>query len=225
MRIIVTSPHICVSSGNSSQLELSSNSNPNKGRRILIATFLFLLFILFFLIFGPFLDSYFLWISLEDKLRVYWCYRLVYKAELPFSIDPPLRIPSMPLTVALLYFVIVSRFLNFKVLICNKRIHHYHLGILCLGIAAVFLMILTLKMSVIENPETIMFFWRKTNIFVILKGTSFIFLIGGMAFLVLDARDLYLALKSICAQTAKIKDRIRMDQLDKRDQSKQMASA
>jgi len=85
------------------------------------------------------------------------------------------------------YIVMMERSLNFDLTFRRRRIHHYHVGLLSLVLAAL-LNIISLISGV--ESSTIWLGWRRTSIPEILQGLSFTFILGGITFVLLDARDL-----------------------------------
>ena len=162
----------------------------------MFAISLFLVFIIFCLYFNRSLDGYFMWMCLfRDDLTVYWCRKPIYMIKLPFSLKYPLWIPLAPVIIMLTYFIATKRLINSKIILYGRRIHHYHVGILSIGIAAMLLTILIIILNSCVEPTVIQLGWKKTNVVEILQGLALLFIIGGIALILLDLKDICRSLK------------------------------
>jgi hypothetical protein len=160
--------------------------------KITTAICLFFAFITICFIFDQFLDGYFLWLCVDQGfLTVFWQKNRLYTIPLPFNPRSPLWIPLVPLAIVIAYLVEAKRSLNFNVYFRGRRIHHYHVGLLSIGLATL-LAIISLNNG--GFSASIWLGWKRTSIAEILQGLSFTFIIGGITLILLDTRDLSSAL-------------------------------
>jgi len=133
------------------------------------------------------LDGYFMWICIDKGLlTVYWQRKLVYEAKMQFNFKYPLWIPILPLAIVFTILLVLNRQINSKIIVHGIRIHHYHVGLLLIIIAALMLAI----MASVSEPIVIWLYTKKTNIMEMLQGLSFIFTLWGAALILLDIKDI-----------------------------------
>lgn len=167
-------------------------SNREK-KTILVAICLFLTFIITCILFNRILDGYFMWLYLyKGFLTIYWQRKPLYTIQIPLNLEYPLWVPLIPLIVGFTDLLVMNRLVSSKIVLYGRRVHHYHLGLLAIGAATILLIIMTLTNR--EEPTTIWLDWKRTSIAEVLQGLSFIFILGGIAFILLDARDIASAL-------------------------------
>jgi hypothetical protein len=163
-------------------------------RRKIFVTVLGLLLILILSVVS---DGFFLWLCLsEGSLRIYWkgkpLYALPISISLLFNLPAPLWIPFVSMTIAVSYLFLASRRLRLHLgfRIGGRRLHHYHLGALSLGIA--FLLMLLFLIA----PQGLIL-WiasKRTSVSEVLEGLSLLFIVGGISLIALDAEDLKTAM-------------------------------
>ena len=130
-----------------------------------------------------------MWLCLcKGFLTIYWQRKPLYTIQTPFNLKYPLWVPLIPLIVGFTYLLVMNRLVNSRIVLHGRRVHHYHLGLLAIGAAAILLIIMTLTDR--EEPFTIWLDWKRTSIAEVLQGLSFIFILGGITFILLDARDI-----------------------------------
>jgi hypothetical protein len=146
-------------------------------------------------------DGFFLWLCLSGGcLRVYWRGKPLYTLPislsislplplpLPFSLPAPLWIPFASMAMALCYLFLASRRLRLHsgFRIGGRRLHHYHLGALSLGIA----LLLMLLFLIAPWSYPLWIGSKRTSVSEILEGLSLLFIVGGISLIALDAGDL-----------------------------------
>jgi len=164
-------------------------------RWVAAAVFLFFTIISICILLNESLDGYFLWIRIggSNLLVVYWQKRHLYTLLLPFYPSYSLWIPLIPLSIVIAYLVVVERKFNFKTSLRGWRMHHYHVGFLALGVAA----FLAFVPSIVgELSTSFLLGWKKTSVAEIMFGLSFTLFLGGTTFMLLDIRDMVLALSN-----------------------------
>jgi len=152
-------------------------------------------------------DGFFLWLCLSGgSLRVYWRGKPIYtlpislSISLPlplplslslsflFSLPAPLWIPFASMAMALCYLVLASKRLRLHsgFRIGGRRLHHYHLGALSLGIA----LLLMLLFLIAPWSYPLWIGSKRTSVSEVLEGLSLLFIVGGISLIALDAGDL-----------------------------------
>lgn len=140
-------------------------------------------------------DGYWLWLRLYGgSLTILWNRRSIFSAPIPFFQGPriPLWIPFASLSIHLFYIFIVGKRLGIRIRICGRRLHHYHIGIMALGLSAL-LWHCTVFLGF--KDSSLWIFLKRTSLSEVLEGLSFIFLLGGAFLSLIDRRDLLLAMK------------------------------
>ena len=169
-----------------------------KESKIKIIVSLFFAFIAICIIFNQHLDGYFVWISLDQHvITVFWQQSPLYAIQVPFNLSIPLWIPLAPLTVIIIYFIVVWRFFKFKVSFHGKRIHHYHVGLLSIGIAIFLTITLAIMNFLYKEPIRIWLGWKMTTLAEVLQGFSLTLALGGIMIILLDVKDLISMLKHL----------------------------
>jgi len=163
-------------------------------RRKIFVTVLGLLLILILSVVS---DGFFLWLCLsEGSLRFYWKGKSLYALSLPlplrFNLQAPLWIPFVSMVIAISYLFLASRRLrpHLGIRFRGRRLHHYHLGALSLGIA------LLLMLLFLIAPQGLIL-WiasKRTSVLEVLEGLSLLFIVGGISLIALDAEDLKTAM-------------------------------
>ena len=92
----------------------------------------------------------------------------------------------VPLAAVVAYIVLMERVLNIKVFVGGVRIHHYHMGLLSLGLSALMTFI---SMSNLAKQGVIWFGWKDATIHEVMSGLSLVFAVGGILLILLDVRD------------------------------------
>jgi len=168
-------------------------------------TFAMVLGLLLILILSVVSDGFFLWLCLSGgSLRVYWRGKPLYALPIslsislplplplslpfPFSLQAPLWIPFASMAMALCYLFVASRRLRLHsgFRIGGRRLHHYHLGALSLGIA----LLLMLLFLIAPWSYPLWIGSKRTSVSEILEGLSLLFIVGGIFLIALDAGDL-----------------------------------
>jgi uncharacterized membrane protein YqjE len=163
-------------------------------RRKIFATVLGLLLILTLSVVS---DGFFLWLCLSGgSLRIYWKGKPLYtlSISLPFNLPAPLWIPFVSIAIAVSYLFVASRRLRLHLgfRIGGRRLHHYHLGALSLGIA----LLLMLLFLIAPQGLILCIASKRTNVAEVLEGLSLLFIVGGISLMAMDAEDLKSAMRT-----------------------------
>lgn len=135
------------------------------------------------------LDGYFLWLHITgETITISWAKKTVFSTPLPYKdLKVSLWIPLASMTILLGYLTIIGRTLNLRISIWRRRFHHYHVGILSIGLSTFFIVPLFLP-AFQDLPIKIIL--KGAMLSETLEGLSFIFLTSGASLIFSDARDL-----------------------------------
>jgi len=159
----------------------------SEGRKLLTLTIIFLCFVTTIAVFNRALDRYFVWVHLSDgSLMVYWWRGTILIPNLPFRTGSSVWIPVVPLVAVVAYIVLMQRVLNIRVFVRGVRIHHYHMGLLSLCLAA---LVTSVSMSNLAKQGVVWFGWKDAAIYEVTNGLGLIFAVGGVLLILLDAED------------------------------------
>lgn len=158
-------------------------------RRVGLSTLAFLVFLVVCLI----LDNqgaqthFLLWLSFKDGcLSIYWpssTSSSLFGGRLPLSLPLDTMIPLIPLGVVIAYVNKLGQYLNMNPFYFrSRRIHHYHIGIAMsvVGFALAF---------VKAGVGSFFLNGKETNLLEVSQGLGLCFLLGGIAFVILDSDD------------------------------------
>jgi len=135
-------------------------------------------------------DGYFLWLHVSGGFfTILWRRKPIFSARIPYLQGPkvPLWIPLASLSILLSYFIIVGRRLNLRISLWRRRLHHYHLGILSMGLSIPFILLPSLPGF---QDSHLWIASKGTSLSEVLEGLGFIFLIGGTSLTFMDEEDL-----------------------------------
>ena len=159
----------------------------SEGRKLLTLTIILLCFITTITVFNRALDRYFVWVHLSNgSLTVYWWRESILIPNLPFRTGSSVWIPVVPLAAVVAYIVLMERVLNIRVFVRGVRIHHYHMGLLSLCLAA---LMTSVSMSNLAKQGVVWFGWKDAAIYEVTNGLGLIFAVGGVLLILLDAED------------------------------------
>ena len=159
----------------------------NERRKLLTLTIILLCSITTIIVFNRALDQYFVWVHLsEGSLMVYWWRGTILIPNLPFKTGSSVWVPVVPLVAVVAYIVLMERILNIRVFVRGVRIHHYHMGLLSLCLAA---LVTFVSMSNLAKQGVVWFGWKDAAIYEVTNGLGLIFAVGGVLLILLDAED------------------------------------
>lgn len=151
-------------------------------RKALLAALVFL----FLIVTSVVSDGYFLWLCLsKGYLKILWRRIPLFSVEIPLSPETPLWIPFASLSILFAYLLLV-RSLRIQVFLKGRRIHHYHLGALSIGVSI--LLMIPILLGLQDSPLWIAY--KRTSLAEVLEGLSFILLLGGALLILTDGKDL-----------------------------------
>lgn len=133
-------------------------------------------------------SHYLLWLCFNlDSLSIYWPNDLdphLFKISLPFSTFLDTGVPLMPLTLVIVYLQKLGGYLKLNPThFRNHRIHHYHVGILNILVG---ILLISLKTGI----TPFLLNGKETNPMEITQSLGICLLMGGIAFILLDSKDL-----------------------------------
>ena len=156
-------------------------------------TFLLIFYLLICFISFSLLGNYFLWMHLDRNVLTLFGmgWRKIFYVRLPFDTRIVGYVPLIPISVIMIYFVGAGLYLNLRIYLRGRRVHHFHVGLL------VTIMGFLLFLFKGESTTIIRLCGNVTTLTDILQNLGMSCVIGGLLFVILDGKDLKKTLNSL----------------------------